>query len=96
MQPGSSILVNIGISAVLGNGAPVLRDLSRDLRVFLLSAGKGASVLDFTNGTVVKLVVQFSRWLFRTYGPRYATSEKRAAYSVIQNLPAGIFLDKRL
>ena len=76
MQPGSKILVNSGMSAVLGNGAPVLRDLSRELREFLLSAGKEASVLVFTNRAVVKLVVQFSRWLYRTYGPRYATTEK--------------------
>ena len=61
MQPISTILVNTGMTAVLGNGVPVLRDLSRELREFWLSAGKGASVLAFTNGAVVKLVVQFSR-----------------------------------
>ena len=55
--PGSKILVNSGMSAVLGNGAPVLRDLSRELQEFLLSGGKWASVLAFTNGAVVKLVV---------------------------------------
>ena len=61
VQPGSKILVNSGMSAVLENGAPVHRDLSRELREFLLSAGKGSSVLAFTNGAVVKLVVQFFR-----------------------------------
>ena len=44
----------------------------------------------------MKLVVQFSRWFFRTYGPQYATSEERAAYNFIRNLPAGIIVDKRL
>ena len=95
VQPDSTILVNTGMTAVLGNGAPVLRDLSRKLREFLLGAGKGASVLACTNGAVVKLVVQFSRWLFRTYGPRYATPEERAAYNFIRNLPAGMIVDKR-
>ena len=50
----------------------------------------------FTNVAVVKLVVQFSRWFFRTYGPRYATPEERAAYNFIRNLPAGMIMDKRL
>ena len=74
----------------------MLRDLLRELREFLLSAGKGVSVLAFTNGAVVKLVVQFFRWLFRTYGTRYATPEERAAYYFIRNLPAGMIVDKRL
>ena len=96
VQPGSTILVNSVMTAVLGNGAPVLRDLSRELREFLLSACKGASVLAFKNGAVMKLVVQFSRWFFITYGPRYATSEERVAYNFIQNLPAEMIMDKRL
>ena len=61
VQPARTILVNTGMTAVLGNGAPVLRDLSLELREFLLCAGKGASVLAFTNGAVVKFLVQFSR-----------------------------------
>ena len=96
MQPGSSILVNSGMAAVLKNGAPALRVLSRQLRQFLLAGDKGASVLAFTNAAVVKLVVQFSRWLFRTYGPRYETPEERAAYHFIRNLPAVMILEKRL
>ena len=35
VQPGSSILVSSGMAAALGNGAPALRDLSRELREFL-------------------------------------------------------------
>ena len=96
VQPGSTILVNSGMTAVSGNGAPVLRDLSRELREILLSSCKGASVLAYTNCAVVKLVVPFSRWFFRTYGPRYATSEERAAYNFIRNLPAKMIVDKRL
>ena len=60
-----------------------------------MSTGKGASVLAFMNGAVVKLVVQSSRWLFRTYGPRYATPKERAAYNFIRILLAGIVVDKR-
>ena len=45
---------------------------------------------------MVQLLVRFSRWLFRTYGPRYATPEERAAYNFIRNLQEGIIVDKGL
>ena len=96
VQPRGSILVGSGMRVVFGDGTPALRDLSRELREFLLKPGKGASLLAFTGGAVVKLVVQFSRWLFRTYGTRYATLEQRAAYNFVRNLPAGMIVDKRL
>ena len=67
------------MAAVLVNTAPVLRGISRDLRFLRFNSGFGASVMAFTRGATVKLIVHFSRWLFRTYGHLSATSEERAA-----------------
>ena len=46
----------------------MLRDFSRKLREFLLNAGKGL-LLAFTNGVVVKLVVQFVSLVLQNVQP---------------------------
>ena len=85
-----------GISAVLGNATAALREFSRDLWAFLLHVSIGEATTAFEQKAKIKLIAQFPRWLFRAYGTRSATPEKKAAFNFIRNLPPSMIVDDRL
>ena len=63
---------------------------------FLLHFGIGEATTAFVHRAKIKLIAQFSRWLFQAYGTRSATPEEKAAFNFIRNLPPGMIVADRL
>ena len=96
IQMETGFLSQDGFDEVFERGCETLRKWNASIRKFLMDSKVGSAISSFVKSAKWKLIVKWPRWLFRAYGPRFATPEERAAFNFIQSLQIGLVDSKRV
>ena len=96
MQVETGFLSQDGISEVFEKGFETLRKWNAYIRKFFTDSKIEFSISEFVKTAKWKLVVKWPRWLFRAYGPRFATPEEKATFNFVRSLRVGLLDFKRI
>jgi hypothetical protein len=81
---------------IFERGSEILKKWNAWIFKFASNSGIGASVASLARTTKWKLIAKWPRWLFRAYGPRFATPEERATANFVRSLKQDILDFKRV
>ena len=96
MQMETGFLSQDGFDEVFDRGSETLRKWNSYVRKFANESRIGETIAGLAKTAKWKLIAKWPRWLFRAYGPRFATPEERATANFVCSLQEGLMDSKRV
>ena len=96
MQMETGFLSRDGFDEVFDRGSETLKRWNSYIRKFASESGLGETIAGLAKTAKWKLIVKWPRWLFRAYGPRFATPEEKATANFVRSLREGLLDFKRV